>query len=838
MAEIARRDGPSDPDFRRSFVDATYTWTQDLVDAGAAPPAVDAALELARDAARRFAGDEGRLRVEALAASAHAAHGALDEARRVLEAGLAGNPLAVRTRPQVQLALADVLQRTGESDAALAVLDALARDADVAASAADPVLRDDARRIRFDCELQRGAIWLLLGVPDLAAIALERCESLHAREPIDQDAADLERLQLRLLAAQLAFTAMDWTRAREILEEPIVAAAAELDPSADSLVRALRAQVASELARDALGAQDAALELLASALASAGLDELARIQLETIAGELALHGRDLDRARDAARGARARLGALAASKRTSLAIVRAGVAALEGEIALASRASPAELDEARVVLSSALDALAESWRGTPVRRGGLGFLYWGDRRAALATLVRLEMALDPTSRGLERALDHVLAFQALGTASRQAGAPAIDVGTARSLLLAPRRGVLVVLPSIERTHVFALDRDGIAHAEAPRRDEIVRRFGDLMAEVVRAPDADVERESRRARRIEALAVALGDDLVTGDVAARLRSWSEVIVSGSELCGDALFEVLRPAGGAPLGTTHAIAHAPSLPFLAHLARGTAHDAAGVELVLVASPVLEVSAQRASATLASEEADELLAPFARERTLKKLGAEAAPGVLAAPSVRDARVLAFVTHGVFDAARHRDGERPAGLALSADATSSDGVLWCADVERTRVPRLVELFSCGGERGPARMGDDAGGHLTAAFFAAGARAVVSSPADLRLGSTLELAAHVHERLRAGDAPAEALRSARARLLLDPRTSDPRSWALVRVHGLAHEAVFEPSSEPREDEGAPSTRWRVGALVAVGLVAVWLAARKSRSVEGRDVES
>jgi len=69
-------------------------------------------------------------------------------------------------------------------------------------------------------------------------------------------------------------------------------------------------------------------------------------------------------------------------------------------------------------------------------------------------------------------------------------------------------------------------------------------------------------------------------------------------------------------------------------------------------------------------------------------------------------------------------------------------------------------------------------------AFLDAGARAVVGTLREIDDDIAAELFTRFHERLRAGEVPAAALRTAQLAMLQtsDPRRSHPGSWSTVEV--------------------------------------------------------
>ena len=85
----------------------------------------------------------------------------------------------------------------------------------------------------------------------------------------------------------------------------------------------------------------------------------------------------------------------------------------------------------------------------------------------------------------------------------------------------------------------------------------------------------------------------------------------------------------------------------------------------------------------------------------------------------------------------------------------------------------------------------EDGANHLGGAWLAAGASAVVLSPAELDVEATLEAMLALHDPLARGEGtPAEALRRARVALAKDARFGHGRYDAALQLHGLGHRAA------------------------------------------------
>ncbi|HXT20043.1 MAG TPA: CHAT domain-containing protein, partial [Thermoanaerobaculia bacterium] len=123
---------------------------------------------------------------------------------------------------------------------------------------------------------------------------------------------------------------------------------------------------------------------------------------------------------------------------------------------------------------------------------------------------------------------------------------------------------------------------------------------------------------------------------------------------------------------------------------------------------------------------------------------------------------------------------------LPLAADADRV-GLVRASDIAAMDLTgtRTVVLSGC--ETG---IGDDSGGgappSLSSAFLAAGVPAVVASLWPIADVPSARLMTALHRRLRAGEEPAMALRSAQLELLrgTDPTLRSPDVWAAFQAFG------------------------------------------------------
>ena len=204
-------------------------------------------------------------------------------------------------------------------------------------------------------------------------------------------------------------------------------------------------------------------------------------------------------------------------------------------------------------------------------------------------------------------------------------------------------------------------------------------------------------------------------------------------------------------------------APSASFRRDLARTAASPAA---LVIAdpatSSPPLPASRKEASAIAAMY------------GTAVLAGEEATRDAFVA-SARRSTLIHFAGHANSDAMLSH------GALLLAAAGGDSGILDSSEVARLRLERnpLVLLAACGTFRGDA-LHVAGMSSISRAFLLAGARGVVGTLWEIDDDVSAQLFLRVHEHLRAGLAPADALRAAQSDMLRspDPRLSHLATWS------------------------------------------------------------
>jgi len=723
-------------------------------------------------------------------------------------------------RAQLEAELAERLRLAGEPGRALAMLDEL--EARLAREGLDAIRAKRANQI----ELTRFYVYLDLGLPDRGAEWIRR--RLQAAEAAGKPG---ELLDARLDYAQWLLAVGDQEGLVRTLGPALVEAEAAGAPSGK------RAELAM-----LLGTAEVELELEDPAREPRGEEHLARaIELglpssrvafaRLARAEIALaHGRTEDAARELS-DARTRLElGQPDPSRLGATLQAYELVTLEARLALARSEPPEALALARERLGIGLETMLAAWAAAPIRAGGVGWLQYSKRRALVGEYTRLSIALEGEETGAERGLERLLAFETCGTLARRAGVATPTLAELRRALLAPGRGILIVLSTRVESHVFALDQDGLIHAstgpsyvlEAARRAYLAHGIAgrDAVNDPARRAWA-LEEERRLARELAAL-------ILPERIRARIAGWREVTVAGTDSLGVLPIEWL-PLGDEPyLGAARAVDFLPSMPLGVSRSRRPLPAEGALDLLLVGetAPSAEAAARWPGLELLpllEERVGRIAGAYPRERVGVLRGAEASCAGLAQADLGATRVLQLLVHGVLD----RTHERPLTLLLSA--TDADpGFFRCENAESLRAPPLVVLASCRTGAGPVRKGDAGMGDMGGAWLGAGAQAVVLARDDLTLEEVTRTSAVLHERLARGASPAEALRAARAAEVEVHGAEAPFHSGLLTVVGLGQRPIFSPAT-PRDRNGEAQDGgwilvWTALGAGMVGLVlgAVW----------------
>jgi CHAT domain-containing protein/tetratricopeptide (TPR) repeat protein len=568
-----------------------------------------------------------------------------------------------------------------------------------------------------------------------------------------------------------------------------------------------------------------AAETLAAALEIPGLTPADRLRAQVTLARVQLREGRWSEAQKMVRSARAALGEGAQGVSAA-----AQIAALSASVALERGATPDDLERELATFRRDFEPFLAEWSSAPLRKGGIGFLHFGERRGVVADLVRLTLVTHGPGRGCRESLELLFRLQGLGTLARELeGDEPIALDDALWRLSSRSRGILLYLSGFDRSYVFAVDARRTSWAELPAAFEIERRRIAWLSELA-SPNAD-EAEARARERDRAS--KLGEALLPAPILERVETWTELLIDGQESLGYVPFELLPDGRGSCLGLEKEVSYLPSLRVgsLLHRRSELRRPAAAIDLRLLASPMATPEARARFEGL-----EPLPWEAARSVRIRRLfrraevltGREATVRALERQGATPAGVLELIAHGICDYER----ERPFGLLLSPAGPADDGTLWSEDVEGLAVPPLVVLCSCGAARGPLRRGDDGASHLGGAFLRAGAQAVVLSPVDLELEPTLALLDEFNWGIaRRGESPARAMMSARRKLAGEGRPV--AEYGLVHVLGLASEPVlarpYGGAGSAGREPGMRASLWALALLGAViaGASAMILATRR-----------
>ncbi len=725
-----------------------------------------------RQAYRDIPSKDLRCRAAWELASAHVVAGRLQEAETIAHFALEDRGTSQLT-PRLWHVRAEAARLRGQWDRALQFLDRLEKGLPDA-TPSDPEQAAELHEVRSRLYQTRAQVLIELGLLDrareLAVDALEEARASGRPSPI---AAAL------LLAFDQALMSSDSEGAIELARaarkdaelapwHPLFSLYEGLATVGEVREAAAMRRETAETAARARASFDAAQTGQLSRSERLKL-ELGRCDLELCLGRTPEAGVHLARAREAA-GA-----SLLAESREAVRL-----AALAWRLAGAAGAPTDELERARDELFDAHDSMLQQWDSTPRLAGGIGFLHLAWRAQVLGDVLDAELERAAGPEGVERAFGRLLAAQAMGTLARERGLGPPTIADVRGVLLAPRRGLLVLLPARDGSHLFVLDESSLAHHAIPVGRDALRDAAGRVTSALARPDGVLDR---------AALAALQADLLPRGAREALARWDAAVTIGFELLRDLPFGLLADEKGRPYGERLALVTLPSISLGLDLARHEAEPeepALDVVLVVAGDPPPELAL--APFRFGQPERERLLAPFAPDRVEVLEGARATLGGLreARDLLRGARVVHFLAHGT----RVPGRESPAALVLSAAGDETERLLTAEDVVRLPCGGLVILSACGSGRGPLRMGDDRLMNLGGAFLDAGARCVVLARFPVEYEATLALMERFHARLAAGDPPAEALRAARAGGGHADGPADLHA-AAFEVLGLGFEPVF-----------------------------------------------
>ena len=175
--------------------------------------------------------------------------------------------------------------------------------------------------------------------------------------------------------------------------------------------------------------------------------------------------------------------------------------------------------------------------------------------------------------------------------------------------------------------------------------------------------------------------------------------------------------------------------------------------------------------------------------RQRTRLLLGNQATETALRAEPLDRYRVLYFASHAVLPGELKCATEPALVLTPRDGATrrSDDGLLEASEIAQLKLNAdLVVLSACNTAGAKGKFGGDALSGLAEAFFHAGTRALVASHWQVPSRATSELMSQMFEFIGPDFStdPAQALRQAQHKLMMNPATAHPFFWGAFVVVG------------------------------------------------------
>jgi CHAT domain-containing protein len=665
--------------------------------------------------------------------------------------------------------------------------------------AADPLTRATWLR-------HRAALSTIAGVLDHAAEAMASFRSLPAVREVPRERADDNRWKesRTSLLALAASTELDVLLATERYDEALAAAVPLSGRAGQSGERGRLGVAIAHLRRGDDAAARPVLEALApsgSAYGRRAVAELALLELRTDDRAAARALLDGVRARPLEQAAEDELNALAW---VTLADLAAGAppfvepALLRGEL--------------RALLATHL----AQWEAIPPSASGVAFLQLPVRRDLLAALCALLLHEDPTARGVEACLDHVLAAEARGSTARTLRLPVRRFAEVRDRVV-PANGALVVhLPAVTASFAFVVTADG-ARSVRLAGDVGLRRDVRRLREAIGTPDTAVADVARAGAAVAGWGMPPA-------LRAALERCDEVAFVGRELATGLPFEAL-PWDGTWLGCAKAVWSVPSMTLQAAAAQRPAVARALGVAVLAATAIDAEEAARHGVTAIPVRGDELAAVAAAvaPAATAVVAPASSADLLAGPGARAAVAVVFA-HGITDP----DRARPFGVLLGRYPGGDTGAVFADDV--VAAADVVLLGSCQLGRGTARRGEDGGHRIAGAFLQAGARAVVLGDGDLGLAPTLALARAFLRELTAGATVGVALQRARREVAATPGWEHPWFHGQLRLEGNGGLRVALDPAPPAGSRWP----WLLVAAAAAGFAIVARARRRTARAAAR----
>lgn len=333
--------------------------------------------------------------------------------------------------------------------------------------------------------------------------------------------------------------------------------------------------------------------------------------------------------------------------------------------------------------------------------------------------------------------------------------------------------IVTILPSVDETHRFVVDKNGVEHAVFEGSEEFIDRARRVAAWMRTRPASSQEDDARPGKALE----WLGERLIP-------RTSSHALwYAGLDTLGDVPIEVLPVTDGEPLGLAMPVVRTPSL----HGAHRLSAAATGKGKLDRRNGLLFTA--RADSSEPDDEAIKLVSSesvnFARRSgfradvlsknvsTLDGFSRAMASGL---------DLFAVWSHGEYQ----RGFMVPSTLRLARDVQLDATAIEEALLEQAPElrPRLMYLAACQAARGPLRRGDSAASDLGGIALGTGVQAVIVSPEKNDRDATFEhlcafTEAFLHDGLTAQDAILMARRSV--------ATAEKGRWAHPHFWGGLH---------------------------------------------------
>jgi CHAT domain-containing protein/tetratricopeptide (TPR) repeat protein len=379
---------------------------------------------------------------------------------------------------------------------------------------------------------------------------------------------------------------------------------------------------------------------------------------------------------------------------------------------------------------------------------------------------RLDAALSVLERARTRSASTVAAWK-VGSSSDGSAATPLPI---RDLLSRVGRGTIVLSYAVleDRTIVWAITHDDVAAVDVPKgRRELLQLRDRLVVDLGAGAWSTLTRRA---------AVALHAALLPPTVLRKGQAL--VIVPDEELAGIPFAALIDPASGRYLVEDRAVTVAPSASLYIHARERWRRLSLRPpqSAMVIGDPQLDALAFPGLPALAGAR-DEAIRVADLYPSRELLIGEAATGPALLAGVGRREVLHFAGHTV----PNRSAPGMSSLALADDGSAADGILYADEIAGLSLPatRTVVLSACH-TAGEPLLASEGSMNLARAFLAADVPTVVASLWRVDDQASAPLLIALHRRLRAGEAPASALRAAQLSFIrsAEPGSRSPVVWA------------------------------------------------------------